>query len=375
MSAASFPSIRQPRYDVSQRPFLIIWEATRACDLACLHCRADAVTTRDSGELTRAEAYGLIDDIAAFGKPSPLFVITGGDPMKRDDLTDIVAHANARSIAVALSPSATQLVTRKRLVDLRDAGLKAMSLSLDGSSPHVHDAFRGFSGVFERTLQLWDAARDVGLRVQINTTVTRHNVEDLASIAVLLRERRVFLWSVFFLVPTGRGSVLEPITPGECEDVMHFLYDIGSVVPVKTTEGHHFKRIVVQRQSSDDFKAGALYRRLTERLGQDWPSSERARRTPMDVNAGRGFVFISHRGDVYPSGFFPSSGGNVRAASLNDIYQKSDLFQALRDPTRLRGRCGRCAFVSVCGGSRSRAYAVTGDPFAEDPLCAYVPAG
>ncbi len=293
--------------------------------------------------------------------------------MKRDDLADIVAYADNSGIAVALSPSATKLVTYERLAQLHEEGLKAISLSLDGSSAEIHDAFRGFPGVYARTLELWKIAHDIGLRVQINTTVSRHNVEDLASIARLLREQKAFLWSVFFLVPTGRGRLLEQITATECEDVMNFLYDVGNVIPVKTTEGHHFKRIVVQRDSFEEFEAGLLYRRLMRALGPDWPQTEKARRAPMDINAGRGFVFISHRGQVYPSGFLPLSAGNVRRESLRDLYRNSDLFQAMRDPSRLTGRCGRCRFQPVCGGSRSRAYAATGDPFASDPLCAYQP--
>lgn len=363
--------IRHPRYDVAERPFIVIWEVTRACDLACLHCRADAIPLRDPFELTTDEARDLIDEIAAFGKPSPLFVITGGDPIKRKDLHEIVTYAAGRGLAVALSPSATELVTRQRLERLHDAGLKVISLSLDGSCAPIHDAFRGFPGIFDRTLALLEIANEIGLRVQINTTVTRHNVEDLAAVARLLRERSVFLWSVFFLVPTGRGRFLEQITADECEAVMHFLYDVGNVIPVKTTEGHHFKRIVVQRDSFEPFTPGPLYRRLEHALGADWPAADRTRRPPMDVNAGRGFVFVSHRGDVCPSGFLPLSAGNVRSESLRDIYRDSDLFRSMRDPTRLKGRCGRCPFLTVCGGSRSRAYAMTGDPFGDDPLCAY----
>jgi radical SAM protein with 4Fe4S-binding SPASM domain len=310
---------------------------------------------RDPAELTTAEARDLIDEIAGFGRPSPLFVITGGDPTKREDLDEIVTHAVSRGIATALSPSATPQVTAERLAELHALGIKAISLSLDGSTAAIHDAFRGFPGVFDRTLRLWDAAREAGLRVQINTTVTRHNVGDLAFIARLLCERGAFLWSVFFLVPTGRGRLLEQISAAECEEVMHFLYDVGTRLPVKTTEGHHFKRVVLERDMADPNVAS------------------RSRRSPMDVNAGRGFVFISHTGEIFPSGFLPLAAGNARTQSLREVYRTSDLFRALRDPSRLKGRCGRCSFASVCGGSRSRAYAVTGDPFAEDPLCAYQP--
>ena len=373
------PEVRHPRHDVAERPFIIIWEVTRACDLACRHCRADAIPHRNPLELTTPEARALIDEIAGFGKPSPIFVLTGGDPMKRNDIAKLVEYGTSKGVHMALSPSATPLVTRERLVELHDLGLKAISLSIDGSTPEIHDHFRGFSGVFDRTIKLWEIAREIGLRVQINTTVTRHNVEDLAAVAQHLRGHSAALWSVFFLVPVGRGSVLEPITAQESEDVMNFLYDVGTVLPVKTTEGHHFKRIVLRRgelarrRGPDTLpEAGPLYHRLRAALGE-WTPGPRERRSPMDVNAGRGFVFISHKGEICPSGFMPMSAGNVRTDSLRKVYQESDLFVGLRDPSRLKGRCGRCEFAAVCGGSRSRAYAVTGDPYAEDPLCAYEP--
>ncbi len=372
--------IRRPKFDVADRAFIVIWEMTRACDLACAHCRAAAMPQRDLRELSTAEARKLIDEIAAFGRPAPLFVLTGGDPMKRPDLAELVAHAACRNLPVAFSPSVTPLVTPKSIAELKARGLKALSLSLDGASPSTHDAFRGVEGVFDRTLELWEAARASGLKVQINTTVARRNLADLPAIARLVLERGAMVWSAFFLVPIGRGMALEPITSEQCEDVMHFLCDLGKAIPVKTTEGHHFRRIVAERTIVERrglawetvLRPGPTYRVLSAALGA-WPSVRRERRSPMDVNAGRGFVFISHIGAVHASSFLPLAAGNVREQSLSRIYRESPLFQLLRDPFALQGRCGRCEFAAVCGGSRSRACAMTGNAWAEDPLCAYLP--
>lgn len=376
------PTVRHPAIDVAQRPFMVIWEVTRACDLACQHCRAEAAPLPHRDELTTAEAQTLIDQVAGFGSPPPLFIMTGGDPIKRPDLLRLIEHAAARRLPVALSPSGTPLLTGQAIADVKAAGAVAMSLSLDGDTRAIHDAFRGVSGVFERTLDAWDAALRYGLKVQINTTVTGGNVMALPGIARMVRERGAMAWSVFFLVPVGRGNGLPQINAAECEDVLHFLYDVGAGLPVKTTEGHHFKRIVLQRTilerrgigPASVLTFGPLYHALRTMLGP-WPAGTGRRRTPMDVNAGRGFVFVSHTGSVHGSGFMPLPAGNVRRRPLGEIYRDSPLLRALRDPASWHGRCGRCEFRDVCGGSRSRAYASTGDPTGDDPLCAYVPGG
>jgi AdoMet-dependent heme synthase len=375
-----FPAIRHPKFDVAVRPFIVIWEVTRSCDLVCAHCRAEAIPARNPAELTTAEGRTLIDQVASFGQPWPLLVLTGGDPMKRPDLVELVTYASARRLPVAFSPSATPLLTPSALHELRAAGLKAVSLSVDGASAAVHDAFRGIDGVFARTMALWDAALECGLKVQINTTVARLNLRDLPAIARMLFERGAMTWSTFLLVPVGRGTTLEQISPQECEDVMNFVYDVGLALPTKTTEGHHYKRVVLERTVLKRLGVppervlglGATYYGLRAKLGP-MPSGELSRRTPMDVNAGRGFVFVSHVGTVHPSGFLTASAGDVRAKTLNEIYRTSTLLSELRDVSLLGGRCGLCEFAPVCGGSRSRAFATTGDALAEDPLCAYQP--
>lgn len=372
--------VRHPAIDVDRRPFIVIWEVTRACDLACLHCRAEAAPYPHPGELTTEEGQRLIDQVAAFGSPPPLLVLTGGDPVKRPDLLHLIEYAAARRLPVGFSPSGTPLLTSRVIADVRAAGAVALSLSLDGDRRATHDAFRGVAGVFDRTLDAWDAAQTAGLKVQINTTVTGANVMALPGIARLVRDRGAMVWSAFFLVPVGRGAALPQITPAEGEDVLHFLYDVGAALPVKTTEGHHFKRIVLQRLIVERrgiapdaaLTPGPLYRALRAMLGP-WPAGTGRRRSPMDVNAGRGFVFVSHTGTVHPSGFLPLAAGNIRRRPLSEIYRDSPLLRALRDPASWHGRCGRCEFRDVCGGSRSRAYAATNDPTGDDPLCPYQP--
>ncbi|MEU9195383.1 TIGR04053 family radical SAM/SPASM domain-containing protein [Streptomyces hundungensis] len=348
--------------------------------LACLHCRAEAQPERDAGELDGVDARRLMDQIAAFGRPSPLFVITGGDPFQRPDLNELVAYGSSLGLRVAVSPSGTPTLTRANLTAVRDAGAVALSLSLDGSTAERHDAFRGVDGVFDWTLDGWRTARALGLKVQINTTVTRAALPDLADIAALVKREGAMLWSGFMLVPTGRGADLDALTPHEIEDVLHFLYDCGSVIATKTTEGHHFRRVALQRailaRRGQTPELGPLHRQLAGRaheLGFFEGEGRAVRRPPMDVSSGRGFVFVSHTGEVHPSGFLPVTAGNVKHHPLAEIYRGSALFTMLRDPALLRGACGRCEFNSVCGGSRSRAYGLTGDLLAADPWCAYEP--
>ncbi|MFD3943689.1 radical SAM protein [Streptomyces sp. NPDC058579] len=262
-------AIRTPRHSVAERPFIVIWETTRACPLACHHCRASAQPDRDPRELDAADARALMLQIAEFGRPAPLFVITGGDPFQREDLNELISYGTSLGLRIAVSPSGTPTLTRANLAAVRDAGAVALSLSVDGSDAARHDAFRGVDGVFQWTIDAWRAARELGLKVQINTTLTRHSLDDLADIAALVRREGAMLWSGFLLVPTGRGADLDALTPQEVEDSLHFLYDCGSVIATKTTEAHHFRRVVLQRTLHDQCGTrpalGPLHRRLTAR--------------------------------------------------------------------------------------------------------------
>lgn len=380
--------IRQPLYDLSQRPFMVIWETTQACDLACKHCRAESQPNHHPSALSFEEGKQLIDQVVDLGKPNPLFILTGGDPFKRDDIFDLTDYAARQGLPVALSPSGTKLLNTTNLNRLKDAGCKVISLSLDASTASMHDEFRGVPGSYDLTVSGWKAARELGLKLQVNTTVTRYNLFDLPDMFALVRSLGVMTWSLFFLVPTGRGLTEDEISPADYEAVMNFLYDASKYVSLKTTEGHHYKRVVLQRAYLEKhglparpyMRLNETYDLLTEKLRAHVGASpenavapDRMRRSPLHINAGDGFVFVSLLGEVFPSGYLPLSAGNVRERSLKEIYQSSDLFLALRNKDALHGRCGQCEYRFVCGGSRSRAFALTGDYLAEEPFCGYQP--
>ena len=347
---------------------MLIWEVTQACALACDHCRADAREKRHPDELSTAEGKRLLEDAAAFGE-GQLVVLSGGDPLVRDDIEELVAYGTDLGLRMTITPSGTRSLTRDRIEALADAGLKRMAVSFDGASPERHDAFRGEAGSFEETVRAVEDARAAGLPVQVNTTVCRDTVDDLPAIRDLLREIGAVMWSVFFLVPVGRGRVLEPIDPAEADAVMAWLDDVSDEEPfgVKTTEAPQYRRVVmqrVQRAAADD--------RIESGAGGP-PNDGVGRRS--GIVAGDGFAFVSHTGEVFPSGFLPQSAGNVREQSVREIYRNAPLFESLRDRDRLEGKCGACPYRNVCGGSRSRTFARTGNPLASDPLCPYVPDG
>jgi radical SAM protein len=366
--------------DFNRAPFLVIWETTRACALACVHCRADAIARRDPRELTTEDGYRLIDQVVAFGAPDtafgvpgaasprprpPLLVLTGGDPMRRPDLADLVRYASKAGLTVALTPSGTAAATRARLVELKDAGLSRVAVSLDGPTAESHDAFRRVKGSYAWTMRIIESAIELGLPLQINSTVSRLTLPYLHDMAKRMTELPLTLWAVFFLIQTGRGASLEQISADECERVLNFLYDLSLTSPfgIKTTEAPHYQRIVWQRE------------RDRERQGLPTQAVERRRqlRAPRSVNDGNGFVFIDHIGNICPSGFLPVQRGNVRTTQLAEVYRTDEVFQRLRDEDALMGKCGRCRFRAICGGSRSRAFAATGAVMASDPLCAYEP--
>ena len=378
--------IRQPAYDLNSRPFMIIWETTNACDLSCRHCRAQAIPEHDPLGLNTAQAQQLLEQVESFGTPRPIFIFTGGDPFKRADLFDLLTYGNELGLMMAVSPSGTPLLNEANLRKVKACGAKAMSLSLDGSTPERHDDFRRVPGSFELTTRGWQLAREIGLKLQLNTTVTRYNLTDLPNIFRLVTDYGAMTWSLFFLVPTGRGKEEDEIAPAEYEAVMHFLYDCSKYISAKTTEGHHYKRVVLQRTILDEkgiapeefFDLHPIYFELRSQLDaivaeKGLTPREKIRRTPLHINAGNGFIFISRRGDVYPSGFMPVKVGNIKEKSLVDIYREAPLLNQLRDMEQIEGRCGLCEFVGVCSGSRSRAYAMTGDPMAEEPFCTYQP--
>ena len=354
--------------DFNQRPFLAIWEVTQACDLACVHCRASAQPERHPSELTTEEGKNLIHQIAALHVP--VFVLTGGDPIKRPDLFELIDYARSVGVRVSLTPSATPLLTREVVFRLKDAGLARLAVSLDGANAATHDAFRGMSGSFARTLDAIRWANQAGLPCQINTTFSRRNIDEINDLVALMETLNITLWSVFFLVPTGRGQLNDLLNADEFEQVFARLHQLSKTASfdIKTTEAQHYRRYLLQQ-------------RVTERKSGMAPAApaehpaDRIGRAPRGLNDGKGFVFVSHTGEVFPSGFLPLTAGNIRQQPLASIYRDSPLFRSLRDTSQLLGKCGSCEFKEVCGGSRSRAYALTGDPMAEEPCCSYLPKG
>jgi radical SAM protein len=359
--------------DFDRAPFLVIWETTRACDLACKHCRAEAVSERHPFELSTEEAKRMMDAVRRFGHP--LFVLTGGDPLKRPDIVELVAYGASIGLRVAMTPSGTPLMTESVLRDLRDAGLARLAVSLDGSTAAIHDAFRGVPGSFDWTIRMLRAARDLGLSTQVNTTVSRYNLDDFDALCSLMTELGIVLWSVFFLVPTGRARAQDVASAEEFEAVFHKMYDLSRTAPfdIKSTAAPQYRRVILQRQVAER-RAGERTEApvpLTAGLGFSLADGVgRAR----GVNDGDGFLFISHTGAIYPSGFLPLAAGNVRRDDLVEVYRYSPLFRQLRDRSLLKGKCGVCEYRDICGGSRARAFAVTGDYLEAEPYCAHVPA-
>lgn len=364
----SYPAVWKT-IDFDERPFLVIWEATQACDLACVHCRACAQPRRDPLELSTDEAKKMIDDIAAL--QVPLFVISGGDPLKRPDVYELVQHAAELGLRPSMTPSATPLLTRDAVAKLKACGLARLAISLDGPTADIHDSFRRVQGSFARTMDAVGWAREVGLSVQINTTITRHNSAHIDDILRLLETLDISLWSVFFLVPTGRGSDLDLMSADEFEQVFARLHEASQrgLFDIKTTEAQHYRRYVLQRRTAARKRIARRHNSQLAEVPQDGIG-----RAPRGINDGKGFAFISHTGEVFPSGFLPIAAGNVRSQSLAAIYRNSPLFRSLRDTDKLEGKCGRCEFKQICGGSRARAYALTGNLFAQEPCCIYEPA-
>jgi len=385
------------KFDFQDRPFIVIWEVTRACSLACRHCRAETKRRPHPLELTTEESLRFIEQVERSGPT--LFILTGGDPVRRLDLKTLIRYASDRGLRVSLSPSATQDFARANLRELKEAGVERISLSLDGASRETHDRFRGVAGTWNWTMEAIANAALAGLPFQINSTFTRQNLHEYDDFVRLLDEIRPVLWSVFQLVPTGRGKVEDLLTADEMEHLFERLARLSLTAPydIKTTEGQHYRRVVLQqvhKAGPPELDASWCLEPPGARNGAGVPPlnaavpAQRASptnaevhekkawgtRAPLGINDGKGFVFVSHIGDIQPSGFLPFTAGNVRQHELLDVYRNSPLFRELRNPGLLKGKCGRCEFNGICGGSRARAYAMTGDYLNEEPLCSYQPA-
>ena len=315
----------------------------------------------------------MMDDVRRFGRP--LFVLTGGDPLKRPDVVELIEYGTSIGLRMAMTPSGTPLMTAPILQRLQDAGLSRLAVSLDGSTAEIHDIFRGEAGSYAWTLKMLEAARDLGLSTQVNTTVSRYNLDDFDALCALMTDLGISLWSVFFLVPPGRAQARDVASAEEFEDVFQRMYELAKTAPfdIKSTAAPHYRRVILERQVAE--------RRARTRTDAPEPLTAGVGFSLADgvgrakgVNDGDGFLFISHTGAICPSGFLPLAGGNVRTSDVVEVYRSSPMFRELRDRSQLKGKCGVCEYRDVCGGSRARAYAVTGDYMESEPFCTHIPA-
>ena len=348
----------------SDAPRNVYWETTIACDLACQHCRANAIPHRDPLELSTEEGKALMRSVQELGS---MLVLTGGDPLKRPDIAELIEYGRSLPIHVAITPSTTPSLDREKVRRFGELGISAMGVSLDGPTPGLHDGFRRVPGTFEHSMRALTWARELKIPVQVNTTVTAHTLPHIPALYELLRDTAappVRRWSLFTLVPVGRGEQLGVPSADDIEDLFEWVYSIADDAPfrVGTTEAPHYRRYWIQ-----------------QKLAEGMPLEDiqaRARQMAFGIRDGNGVIFVSHRGEVYPAGFLPYPLlGNVRQSSLVDLYRNTPALQEIRDPANYKGRCGRCDFKWVCGGSRARAFAMTGDVLGDDPLCAYQPNG
>jgi radical SAM protein len=350
----------QPR-DYARTPLNIYWETTQACALACRHCRAEAVCEPPPGELTFEEGVAFLRQIPGFGDPMPHLILTGGDPLARRDIFDLIDEARRLGIGISITPAATSALTRDVLLRLKQHGIEGLGLSLDGSTAERHDAIRGVSGTFAITLNALRWAQGLAIPLQVNTLVSAETAGDIPAVYELLKPFGVARWSLFFLISVGRGRILQPLSAEEAEKLMAWIYQTARAAPfiVATTEAPSFRRVALEQMRAEGL-TGEQIKRSREFRGAG-------------IRDGHGIMFVSNMGDICPAGFLPLTAGNVRTGNAADVYRSAPLFEALHDPTRFEGRCGVCEYRALCGGSRARAYAATGSPLETDPLCTYQP--
>ncbi|MBN1534963.1 MAG: heme b synthase [Spirochaetes bacterium] len=341
-------------------PRLIFWELTKRCNLSCLHCRAEA-EAQESDDLVYDEIIRIIDDIA--GSYTPILILTGGEPLYRHDVFDIATYASAKGLTVALATNGT-LITADTAERIRSAGIGRVSVSLDGADAAMHDSFRGIPGCFEEALRGIGFLKEAGVEFQINTTVTRRNVDSLERIVDLATRLGARALHLFMLVPVGCGVEIaesDMIHKERYEEVLNWFYDVSKRVTMelKATCAPHYYRIIRQRAAREG-------RQIT--FESDGMSA-----ITRGCLAGTGVCFISHRGDVQPCGYLPLVAGNVTENPFREIWENSGIFASLRDLSGLQGKCGHCEYRAFCAGCRARAFYETGNHLAEEPYCVYVP--
>jgi len=362
MSGSHFGATRHAARDYSRTPLNIYWEMTQACALACRHCRAEAMPQPHPGELSFQEGVEFLRQIPEFGEPLPQLILTGGDPLTRPDLYELIDEARKLGIGVSITPAATTALSREVLVRLKEHDVEGLGLSLDGSSAERHDSIRGVPGTFDRTVQAMRWAQELGMPLQVNTLVAAETVDDIPNVYEVLKPLGVARWSLFFLISVGRGKVLQPISPEDGEKLMGWIFETSraSSFIVATTEAPSYRRVALERMRSEGL------------------TGEQIKRSPafrgFGIRDGHGIMFVSSTGDICPAGFLPLIVGNVRKDRVADVYRNAPVFRSLHDPTQFKDRCGWCEYSALCGGSRARAYEATGDPLAADPFCPYEPA-
>ncbi len=347
--------------DFSKNPMNIYWEMTQSCALACRHCRAEAISAPHPMELNHEESVAFLRQIPNFDRPLPQLILTGGDPLARADLYPLIDEARRLGISCSITPAATPALTREVLVRLREHGVDGLGLSLDGSTAERHDSIRGVPGTFDLTMKALGWAQELGMPVQVNTLAAAETAGDAPGIFELLKPFGIARWSLFFLISVGRGKVLQPLTPEQAEQLMNWIHDTSKVAEftVSTTEAPSFRRVALERMRADGMTGEQIQRSGATRS--------------YGIRDGHGIVFVSNTGDICPAGFLPLPVGNIRKDSLVEMYRDSPLFRQLHDPAQFEDRCGVCDYRTLCGGSRARAFAATGDPLASDPLCLYDP--
>lgn len=359
---AAHPHSHSAPRDYSKNPMNVYWEMTQSCALACRHCRAEAISTPHPNELTYDESVAFIRQLRGFGTPAPTLILTGGDPLARKDLFELIDVARGMNLPVSITPAATPALTREVLVRLKEHGVEGLGLSLDGSTAMRHDSIRGVRGTFDRTIQALEWARELGFPVQVNTLVAAETADDMPSVYQLLKPFGIVRWSLFFLISVGRGKVLQPLPPEEAETLMGWIHETSQVAPftVATTEAPSFRRVALERMKGSGMTGDEIRKSGATRS--------------YGIRDGHGIMFVSNTGEICPAGFLPLPVGNVRQKNVVDMYRESPLFRQLHDPRQFEDRCGMCEYHSLCGGSRARAYSETGNPLASDPLCLYQPA-
>ncbi|MFZ0733686.1 MAG: TIGR04053 family radical SAM/SPASM domain-containing protein [Candidatus Sulfotelmatobacter sp.] len=360
--AGTTPNMSRMARDFSKNPMLVYWEMTQACGLACKHCRAEAMPNANPLELNTEQSKQFLRQLVDFGDPLPHLILTGGDPLSRRDIYELIDYANGLGLEVSITPSATPELTNDAITQLKEHGIQSLGLSLDGSCAAKHDAIRAVPGTFDRTIEAARHCGHLGLPIQVNTLVSEETADDLPAIYELLRTRfPVMRWSLFMLISVGRGKALNEVSPEEGEKIMSWVFELSEDSPfaVKTTEAPSYRRIAIEKMRTSgtpkpDMKSSSVYQGF-------------------QVRDGHGIVFVSNLGEIYPSGFLPLHCGNVRKDSLVEIYRNSEIFRGLHSPDQFHGKCGACEYSHICGGSRARAFAYTGDPLGTDPFCPYEP--